>query len=213
MLKLFYTTTSPYVRKVTAVAHELGLFSQIELLPAAAHPVERDKAVVAKNPLGKVPTLLTEEGEVLFDSRVIIEFLLARAPGQTLLPASGAARWAILRQQALADGLLDAALLIRYENAIRPANMRSAAWLDGQYEKIASALDGIEADAANLDQTVTIGSIATAAALGFLDFRFAEYDWRKQHPRAAAWFAAFDDLPSLSRTRPYTPATAQAATR
>lgn len=213
MLKLFYSPTSPYVRKVTTVAHELGLISQIELLPATPHPVDRDAAIVAKNPLGKVPTLLTEDGDVLFDSRVIVEYLLSLVPGQTLLQASGPARWLHLRQQALADGLLDAALLIRYENSVRPEAIRSEPWLKGQYEKIASALGGIEADADHLDPAVTLGSIATDCALGFLDFRFPDLDWRSTHPKVAAWFSAFDNLPSPSRTRPYTPAPAVAPAR
>jgi len=110
MMKLFYAATSPFVRKCLVSAHELGLRDRLELLPAAAHPVNRDRTVVARNPLGKVPTLITEEGTALYDSRVICEYLNALGDGH-LMPRQGPARWAVLVDQALADGIMDAAVL------------------------------------------------------------------------------------------------------
>src|ERR1700727_389130 len=104
-MKLYYSATSPFVRKCLVSAHELGLRGRIELLPAAPHPVNRDRALVACNPLGKVPTLVTEDGAVLYDSRVICEYLNALGDGH-LIPKQPAARWAALVDQALADGLM-----------------------------------------------------------------------------------------------------------
>jgi len=114
-MKLFYSQTSPFVRKCLVTAHELGLAPRLELKPAAAHPVNRDRSVVERNPLGKIPTLVTDAGAVFFDSRVICEYLNGLGDGH-LLPTVGEARFAILTDQALADGLMDAAVLARYES-------------------------------------------------------------------------------------------------
>lgn len=111
-MKLFYSPTSPFVRKVMVVAHELGLADRLERLPSAAHPVNRDKSIISHNPLGQVPTLLTDDGQVLADSRVICEYLDDLAGGG-LFPKAGAARWRALVDQTLGDGLLGAALLAR----------------------------------------------------------------------------------------------------
>ena len=119
-MKLYHSTTSPYVRKVMVVAIELGLADRIELVPAKVSPVVRTAPVIADNPLGKLPTLVADDGMVIFDSRVIVEHLDALAGGGRLIPASGAARWRALTDQALADGILDAALLERYEVSLRP---------------------------------------------------------------------------------------------
>ncbi|SHE81100.1 Glutathione S-transferase [Kaistia soli DSM 19436] len=203
MLTLYHSTTSPFARKVTASARVLGLANRLELIASTPHPVDRDAAILPANPLGKVPTLVTEDGSALYDSRVIVEYLASLVPGQTLLPAGGAARFTVLRQQALGDGLLDAALLIRYEALIRPDAARSAGWVDGQQQKIASALDAIEAEAGSLGGALTIGTITYAAALGFLDFRFPTLDWRNGHAATAEWFAIADALPALAETRPF----------
>jgi glutathione S-transferase len=125
-LKLYYSATSPFVRKCLVSAHELGLRERIELLPAAPHPVNRDRALVVYNPLGKVPTLVTDEDAVLYDSRVICEYLNALGDGH-LMPREIAARWTIYRDEALADGILEAAVLVRYETFARPEPLR---WRD-----------------------------------------------------------------------------------
>ena len=143
-MKLFYSGASPYVRKCMVVAHELGLAARIEHLPAAAHPVNRDQNIVRNNPLGKVPTLLTDDGTVLYDSRVICEFLNDLGGGK-LFPAGGAQRWQVLTEQSLGDGILDAALLARYEGAMRPEALRWADWTTGQLDKIHCGLAAIDA--------------------------------------------------------------------
>ena len=203
-MKLIYAPTSPYVRKVMAVALEVGLAGRLEIEFNPASPLQRDPALVDFNPLGKIPALILDDGSVLFDSPVICEYLAATAGDTTLFPASGPARWAALTQQALGDGLLDAAIANRYETVPRPAALRWPDWTRAQLAKIAGALDRIEALAPELrgDAQPTIGSIALACALGYLDFRYADLGWREGRPQATAWFAAFDERPAMVATRP-----------
>ena len=200
-MKLFYAPTSPFVRKVLVVAHELGFNEQIERLPAAAHPVNRDQTIIAQNPLGQVPTFITDDGQVLYDSRVICEYLNDQAGG-SLFPASGEARWRALTGQALGDGLMGAADLARYETFVRPEDKRWDDWINGQLDKVRSALTAIEQQAASLGDWVDIGIIAFGCALGYLDLRFADVGWRDGHPEAARWFERFDARPSMAQTRP-----------
>jgi glutathione S-transferase len=200
-MKLYYSSTSPFVRKCLVTAQELGLRGRIELLPAAPHPVNRDAALVACNPLGKVPTLVTDDGTVLYDSRVICEYLNEIGGGQ-LVPAQGAARWSVLTTVALADGLMDAAVLTRYETAARPPNLRWSEWVVGQLEKVTCALDELEWRVAAWSARVDAGSIAVACALGYLDFRYATLGWREKTPTTARWFDAFAQRESMVATRP-----------
>ena len=200
-MKLFYSGASPYVRKCMVVAHELGLAARIEHLPAAAHPVNRDQNIVRNNPLGKVPTLLTDDGTVLYDSRVICEFLNDLGGGK-LFPAGGAQRWQVLTEQSLGDGILDAALLTRYESAMRPEALRWADWTTGQLDKIHCGLAAIDAKADSLGDRVDIGTITMGCVLGYLDLRFDHLGWRQQHAKAAAWFARFNARPAMQATLP-----------
>ena len=200
-MKLFYSGASPYVRKCMVVAHELGLAARIEHLPAAAHPVNRDQNIVRNNPLGKVPTLLTDDGTVLYDSRVICEFLNDLGGGK-LFPAGGAQRWQVLTEQSLGDGILDAALLARYEGAMRPEALRWADWTTGQLDKIDCGLAAIDAKADSLGDRVDIGTITMGCVLGYLDLRFDHLGWRQQHAKAAAWFARFNARPAMQATLP-----------
>ena len=199
-MKLFHSHSSPFVRKVMVVAHELGLAERLELLPSAVHPVKRDRSVLAQHPLAQVPTLVLDSGESLADSRVICEYLDALG-GNRLFPA-GAARWRALNAQSTADGVLDAALLIRYELTARPESERSAAWIEGQTAKIESALAWFEEQAEALGDAVDIGTVALACALGYLDLRFSDIAWRDDAPKLAAWFARFEERPSMLATRP-----------
>ncbi len=198
--KLFVSSTSPFARKVIIVADVLGLISQIELITAAPHPIDRDGAVVAHNPLGKVPTLITAEGAVLFDSRVITEYLDAQSGGLKVYPKVGPQRWKALALQAVGDGLLDAALLARYEFTVRPNEKRWQLWYDRQFDKISSSLDTLERQADQLSKAPQIGEITLACALGYLDLRFPDFDWRVAQPRLSVWFREFSELPSFTRT-------------
>jgi len=188
------------VRKVMVVAHELGLADRIELLSTAVSPVESNAALAAENPLMKIPALTTDDGQVLFDSPVICEYLDSVAGGGKVFPAGGKARWTALRQQALGDGILDALILCRYEIAARPEEKRHAAWTEGQMRKAHQGLAALEAE--DLSGPRTIGPITAACTLGYLDFRFPNDGWRQRHPRLAAWYKGVETLPSIQATKP-----------
>jgi glutathione S-transferase len=200
-MKLFYANASPFARKCLVAAHELGLHKQIELLPASAHPVNRDQSIVAKNPLGKIPTLITDDDVVLYDSRVIVEYLNDLADGD-LIPTRGPSRFRVLVEQSLGDGIADAAVLTRYENAVRPEAKRWDDWTAGQLDKVTCALADIETRAHLHGDRVDVGTIAVACALGYLDFRFPTLLWRDKHPNTAAWFEWFGGRDSMVETRP-----------
>lgn len=203
MLQLLYAPTSPFVRKVMVCAHLTGLVDQIGLLPSAAHPVRRDGRIALHNPLAQVPTLILADGQALYDSRVICEYIASLGVNHRLFPAGGPGRWQALTQQSLGDGLLDAALLARYEITARPADFQWPGWRDAQLDKVGASLDAIEAQAPFAEQDPTIGEISIGCGLGYLDFRFPELDWRTGHPQAARWFAAFQTLPAMQATTPY----------
>ena len=200
-MKLRYSATSPYVRKVMIVIHEHGLSDRIELEKTDAWSPETD--LPNNNPLGKVPALVLGDGPALFDSPVIAEYLdtLAGPGDASLFPATGPDRWAALRFQALADGICDAAILRRLEGN-RPEQLRSTDWMERQRAAVARSVDALEADAAKLGERFTIGSVAVLAALGYLDFRFGHEDWRPGHPALSAWFEAESKRDSFVNTAP-----------
>ena len=201
-MKLHYALPSPYVRKVRAVAIELGLDDRIELLDCALTPVSPNAALNADNPLGKIPCLVTEAGAALYDSRVICAYLDNVASGNSVIPASGDARWTALRREALADGILDAAVGTRYETFLRPKERQWAEWIDGQRNKFMRGLDQLEQEAADFGDTVDIGTIAAACACGYMDFRYADDRWRDTRPSLAAWYGSFSKRPSIATTAP-----------
>lgn len=198
-MKLRHNPASPFVRKVMVCAHELGLAGRIELLSTAVSPVEANATLAGENPLMKIPALTTDDGEWLFDSPVICEYLDSLAGGGKLFPAPGKARWAALRQQALGDGILDALILCRYEIAARPEDKRDAAWTDGQMKKAHQGLGALEAE--DLSGR-TIGTVTAGCTLGYLDFRFPNDGWRTRHPKLAAWYKAVEATPAMQTTRP-----------
>jgi glutathione S-transferase len=200
-MKLFHSHFSPYARKVMVVAHELGLTERIALLPSAAHPIKRDATILAHHPLGQVPTLVTDDGAVLADSRVICEFLDSLGDG-ALFPAAGPARWSALTLQSTADGVLTAALSIRYELTARAEAERSASWIAGQNEKIETSLQSFEALAEALRDRLDIGTIALGCTLGYLDLRFPDLAWAERMPVLRAWYEDFSRRPSMVATRP-----------
>lgn len=183
-MQLIYAAASPFARKVRVLAAETGLLDRIELLDTAVLPTTLNERVNALNPLGKIPVLLSDDGEALYDSRVICEYLDTLHQGPKLLP-DGAARWQVLRLAALADGLMDAALLARYERAARPTELQWPAWLEGQLGKIQRALAELERQVERLQGPLDLGQIGVACALGYLDFRFPAIDWRTSYPNLA----------------------------
>lgn len=200
-MKLYYSPMSPYVRKVRAVALTLGLADRIEHVPQ--DPREPSGAYRAKNPLARIPALETDDGEVLFDSPVICEFLAHLASDQAVYPPAGPDRWRALKQQAIGDGIMDAAVPLRHES-LRPEAQRSPEWLTRLEGMIASALDALEADATadRLSDASDIGTLSLACALGYLDFRFADMGWRKGRPALTRWFDGFAARPAIADTLP-----------
>lgn len=186
-MKLRYSATSPYVRKVTMTVIECGLEDQVERVLTNAWAEDTD--LPADNPLGKVPALALENGTCLFDSRVICEYLDSLNAGAKLFPAQGPARWAALRLQALGDGLNDAAVARRLE-VMRPDGERSEKWIARQAAAMTRALDVLESEADDLTAGFNIGSLAVMSALGYLDLRFTEDKWRDGRPKLTAWFEA-----------------------
>jgi glutathione S-transferase len=200
-MQLHYNVASPFVRKVMALAIETGLAERIEPVKRLPSPVAPVAELNVDNPLGKVPCLLTDDGVALYDSRVICEYLDSLHHGRKMFPPSGAVRWTALRRQALGDGIMDAAVLTRYETFTRPEEVRWDAWIDSQKQKSRRGLDALEAEGMTLD-VVDIGTLAIACALGYLDFRFADENWRARRPRLAAWFEQFAQRPSIATTGP-----------
>lgn len=202
-MKIFHSPASPFVRKCMVVAHELGIADRIEKLPSAAGPVKRDASILPKNPLGQVPTFLCDDGQVLYDSRVICEYLDATYSG-ALFPADGSQRWARLTELALADGMTAAALLARYETMLRPEALRWNDWTEGQLAKVRTGLEWLETAAPSFGDRVDIGTIAFGCALGYMDFRFPSVDWRAEAPNTAKWFEVFNQRASMQATLPPT---------
>ncbi|MGV8989415.1 MAG: glutathione S-transferase [Cypionkella sp.] len=202
-IKLFHSPASPYVRKVMVTAYERGVIDKIELLPSSAGPVKRDPTIVRHNSSGKVPCALINGDEPIFDSRVICAYLDSIAPAPGTLYPQDKNRFPVLTLEALGDAILDACLLCRYETAMRPEELRWTAWYDGQMEKIDSGLDDLEGCWFDL---LTSGfhaaAIAAACTLGYLDFRFAEKDWRSGHSKLSDWYAEVSTRPSMQATVP-----------
>lgn len=196
-MKLYYSPTSPYVRKVMACAIARGIEDRIHLIETNPHASPPD--LLADNPLSKVPCLVTDDGVALFDSPVICEYLDSIGDALGLFPEHGAARWRVLKQQAMGDGILDAAVIRRMEQA-RPREAARDAVIARQKAVVDRTLDVIEADPPH--SIVDIGAITIACALGYLDFRFAAEPWRETRPALAAWFAAFAREPGIARTVP-----------
>lgn len=201
-MQLFFSPTSPYVRKVLVTAIEKGLDGKIERLPAAAHPVNADMNLAAKNPLGKVPCLITDDGRALFDSSVICAYIdTLKAPH--LIPADPKGRFDCMTLESLADGFLDAGILLRYEHALRPEAKRWDDWVKGQMGKIERAMDALETTyASQLAGPLTVGQIGVACALGWFDFRYGHVDWRKPRPKLAAFAKSFNERQSMKATVP-----------
>jgi glutathione S-transferase len=200
-MRLFFSPTSPYVRKVMVLLHETGQIGEVELVSGSGNPVDPAGAPLDANPLGKVPALERPDGPALYDSRVICRYLDDRA-ASGLYP-EGARLWDTLTVEATGDGILDAALLMVYEGRIRPEELRYGPWVEGQWAKVDRALDALETRwIAHLEGPMDAGQIAVGCALGYLDFRHDAREWRNGRPRLAGWFAGFDARASMRATVP-----------
>ncbi|WP_158818438.1 glutathione S-transferase N-terminal domain-containing protein [Methylocapsa sp. S129] len=198
MLVLRSSPASPFGRKVKIAAAILGLTERIEIVPADTN--DAHDSLRLQNPLGKIPALVLEDGAVLYDSAVILEYLDWLAGGGQIIPAAPGPRFSALTRQALADGIADAALLQVYETRFREPGQHVAKWLDHQSGKVERGLKALEA-APPETAARDVGAIALACALGYLDLRFAGR-WRAGYPRLAAWLAAFAAaVPAFEETR------------
>jgi glutathione S-transferase len=199
-MKLHWSPRSPYVRKVMIVAHETGLVNGIALQRSVASMTIPNDTLMQDNPLGKIPTLLLADGTALYDSLVICEYLDSLHSGEKLFPTSPAARWAALRLHALSDGALDALILWRNET-LRPEATRSALLLVSFRKKIEATLSALDRDASTFGNEFTIGHVATVCCAAYLDFRFADLEWRARAPQLAAWYEGALRRPSVEATR------------
>jgi glutathione S-transferase len=204
-LRLIASPTSPYARKVRIVMSEKRIECDLDM----SDPWAPDATISQYNPLGKVPCLIMDDGGAVFDSRVIVEYLDTLTPVGHLIPASGRQRVEVRTWEALADGIIDALVLVRLEHAQRPAHMRLQSWVD---RNIVKATSGLEAAGKALaernwcnDERFTLADISLGVALGYLDFRFPEIEWRAQHPNLARHHEKLAARPSFLETAPPAP--------
>lgn len=199
-MKLHWSPRSPFVRKVMIAAHELGLVDRLDCVRSVAAMTRPNPEIMADNPLSKIPVLVLDDGQVLIDSGVIMEYLDALAGGNRLLPPSGPARWKALSRHALANGLLDVLILWRNERE-KPEARRTPEWLDAVGVKAEATLDRFEREAPGVAaEPFGIGHIALGCALSYADFRFANLDWRANRPALAEWHRSFAARPSVTAT-------------
>ena len=199
-MKLYASPTSPFARKVLVLIAEAGI-PGIERVDVAGTPVTPGSLPVKLNPLGKIPALELNDGRTLYDSRVICRYLDTAA--QAGLYPQGDRLWDVLTLEAMADGMVDAAILMVYESRLRPEESRFAPWVDAQWAKVERGLDTAESRwQAHLAGPLDMGQIALAVALDYLDFRHSAHDWRKGRPALAAWADHVLKAPSFQATIP-----------
>lgn len=198
-MKLLTSGASPFARKVSIVILETGQDADVERVTVHTSPGAADPVLKAANPTARLPALVRDEGPALYDSRVICRYLDARAGGK-LYPDGD---WDALVLEATADGMMDSALQMVYERRFRPDELQSQDWIDAQWGKVDGGLDALESMwIPHLKGPLTIGPIAVACMLGYLDLRHADREWRATHPNLAAWLAEFAQRPSLTATVP-----------
>ena len=200
-MKLHWSPRSPFVRKVAILLHETGLEAKVERVRSVAAIATPNAAIMVDNPLSQIPTLVLDDGTTLYDSSVICEHLDTLHDGPRYFPAAGPARWVALQRQALADGML-AILLIWRQERMKAPGQQLPDWLAAFATKIAASLARLETDAPALASGHDIGHVTIGCMLSYLDYRFADLDWRTGHPALAAWHAAFEQRPSMVATRP-----------
>ena len=199
-MKLHWSPRSPFVRKVMVVVHELGLADRIACMRTVAATTKPHAELMQDNPLSKIPTLVLDDGTVIYNLPVICEYLDGLDGGPKLHPAEPKARLVALRRQALGDGFLDMLVLLRDERMrAHPSDVHKAS----AAVRKAAVLNSLDREADSLAATpFGIGHIAIGCALSYLDFRYADEDWRQGHPRIASWHAAFAARPSVRATEP-----------
>lgn len=202
-MTLYYSPLSPFVRKVMVFLHETGQIDRVAVKTINLSPVSPDADLNRDNPVGKIPALVLDNGNVLHDSRVILEYLDLQHVGNPLIPREGSARWQRLTLASQADAIMDAAVLTRYERFLRPVEKQWDDWLQAQEEKIRRGLADLEAaHMAELASVFDVAAIGTACALGYIDLRMPDFGWREQQPKLAAWYAEVSQRESMRLTAP-----------
>ena len=200
-MKLFHSPATPFGRKVMAVLHETGQLAQVEVVGVSGTPLATGTLPVDLNPLGKIPALQLDSGQGIYDSRVICRYLDDRAGAD--LYGKGDALWQVLTLEAMADGMLDASLLMTYEARLRPEPIRFPDWVEAQWAKVARALNVLERDwMGHLAGPLRMGHIGVGCALGYIDFRHGVRNWREGRPRLAEWEATMALRPAMQVTKP-----------
>ncbi len=199
MMILRSSPPSPFGRKVKLALGILGLENEVTI--EKADPTDASDTIRQQNPIGKIPALITEDGTVLYNSPVILEYLDHRAGGGKIIPKDANARFAALTLEAMCDGILDACILLVYEGRWRPAEMHVQKWTDYQADKVKRAFDVLEAKPPALTAVPDVGQITLACALGYQDLRFGG-KWRAQYPKLVKWHDAFEaQVPAFAKTR------------
>ena len=198
-MKLRYSPSSPFVRKVSVVLIEIGCEDRVENILTNVWDPETD--ITGYNPLGKVPTLILDDATILYDSPVICEYLDSLHDGAKLFPTFGKERWQALLLQSLGDGMSDAGIIALLESR-RSEELIYRNWIERQMAVILRVMDDLENNLEDLQSGFDIGQISVACSLGWLDFRFSDLGWRGDHPGLADWFEGVSERPSMVKTMP-----------
>jgi glutathione S-transferase len=202
-MKLTYSPASPFARKVRIAAIELGLIDKIEFVPAIVVPGQPNEQYSHDiNPLKKLPALITDNGDVVLDSYVIVEYLDELAGGGKLIPASGVSKWKVKSDHSLLQGMLDAMLLCRYEKMVRPQGLQWQAWSDDHWNRAWSGMAAFEKQADVLSRPFDIVQIGLVCVLGYADFRFTDCGWRKAYPKLDVFHQKMLERPSVKISVP-----------
>jgi len=201
-MKLTYSPASPFARKVRIAAIELGLVDRIEFVPTAVVPGQPNDEYSRITPLKKLPVMILDNGEVILDSYVIVEYLDELAGGNRLIPAAGAARWKVKSEHSMLQGMLDSMLLCRYENITRPEALRWKAWSDDHWNRAWLGMARFEQSDVLSRSELDIAQITLVCVLGYADFRFADCGWRKAYPKLDAFHRRMLERPSIKISVP-----------
>lgn len=201
-MKLAFTPASPFARKVRIAAIELGLIDRIEFFPASVAPGTPNEEYSKINPQKKLPALITDDGDIIIDSYVIVEYLDELAGGGKLIPASGRTRWQVKSDHSLLQATLDSMLLCRYERMVRPQGLQWQAWSDDHWNRAWRTMALFENRPDVLSRPLDIVQIALACVLGYADFRFTDCGWRKAYPNLDAFNARMLERPSIKISVP-----------
>lgn len=201
-MKLTFSPASPFARKVRIAAIETGLIDKIEFTPATVAPGQANEEYSKITPLKKLPVLILDNGDVILDSYVIVEYLDELAGGGKLIPSSGPERWKVKSAHSLLQGMLDSMLLCRYEGMVRPEPLRWKAWSDDHWNRAWTGMAHFENKPDVLSGTFNIAQIGLVCVLGYADFRFADSGWRKAYPKLDAFYQKMMERPSVKISAP-----------